>query len=113
MRPYILYSALLLTGCSTTETFDCKAGKGVGCKSITEVNSLVDRGGFGEEGATTPPSVQPVTTFAGDMSLVHRIQEQHLRVWIAPFQDEHGNLHEGSTVHTVVKPGYWTAQEGA
>jgi hypothetical protein len=42
-----------------------------------------------------------------DTMAVHRIQEEHLRVWIAPYQDTQGNLHEGSIVHTVLKPGSW------
>ena len=36
---------ILLTGCSTTsEVFECEAGKGIGCKSISEVNKMVDTG---------------------------------------------------------------------
>lgn len=109
MRSYtLLYSVVLLSGCSTNESFDCKAGTGIGCKSITEVNQLVDQGDFGED---RPPSGQSLIAFAEDRT-VQRVQEQHLRVWIAPFQDEHGNLHEDSTVHTVLKPGYWTVREG-
>lgn len=42
-----------------------------------------------------------------DGFFVQRIQEEHLRVWIAPFQDAQGNFHEGSIVHTVLKPGSW------
>jgi len=37
-----------LSGCSTTsEVFDCEAGKGIGCKSISEVNRLVEQGQAG------------------------------------------------------------------
>lgn len=136
-----------LGGCSTTlESFDCKAGKGVGCKSISEVNHMVDQGVLGslEERDAVSRSMQSTlplenvplshliitagspgietlrdetagveTLFKqtevplSDAMAVHRIQEEHLRVWIAPFQDEHGNLHEGSVIHTVLKPGYW------
>ena len=133
---------LNLCACSTTsETFDCKAGKGVGCKSISEVNRMVDsdtrvQGGLEEnevkkdkqsmllplETASPSSSIMPTGSLAverekilsqhseiplSDTITVHRVQEEHLRVWIAPFQDEQGNLHEGSVVHTVFKPGYW------
>lgn len=132
---------LNLCACSTTsETFDCKAGKGVGCKSISEVNQMVDsntrvQGGFGEsEVEKGKQSVLPLeaTSFSApvmttdslaiekdktlsqqteiplsDTIAVHRVQEEHVRVWIAPFQDEQGNLHEGSVIYTVLKPGYW------
>jgi conjugal transfer pilus assembly protein TraV len=113
-----------LGGCSTTsETFDCQAGKGVGCKSISQINKMVNEDGLGgdaEKGAQSmggPSSipimsgellkVEPVSIPFSDEMVVHRIQEEHLRVWIAPFQDEQGNLHEGSVVHTVLKPGFW------
>jgi conjugal transfer pilus assembly protein TraV len=126
-----------LCACSTTsETFDCPAGKGVGCKSISEVNYMVNRGesphaslgNLEERGLqSTPPLSAPVisadtrvvdspgveTLFKqsdiplSDTMAVHRIQEEHLRVWIAPYQDAQGNLHEGSIVHTVLKPGSW------
>ena len=37
--------ALLLSGCSTyQETFECKPGKGVGCRSLSHVNQMVDAG---------------------------------------------------------------------
>ena len=117
---------LSLIGCSTTsETFDCKAGKGIGCKSISEVNQIVDQGALGAEKdmqldslpASTPivathtPTVEVVShqpeILLSEHMAVHRAQEEHLRVWIAPFQDEHGNLHEGNVIHTVLKPGYW------
>lgn len=116
---------LTLGGCSTTsETFDCKEGKGVGCKSISEVNHMVDQGTLGDGGLreggvvsmTSPPAFTVSTGSSEgktaeipliDGMAVHRVSEEHLRVWMAPFQDEQGNLHEGSVIHTVLKPGYW------
>lgn len=101
-----------LCACTTTsETFDCPAGKGVGCQSISAVNRMVNQGVLGEEIQDTqlqPPafSASPVIP-APDGFSVRRIQEEHLRVWVAPFQDAQGNFHEGSLVHTVVKPGFW------
>lgn len=123
-----LVVAGVLSGCSTTsETFDCKAGKGVGCKSISQVNKMVDEGDLGSDkelNAHTPLSTPVITTaslcpnspgqdiaFSDDM-VVHRIREEHLRVWIAPFQDHRGNLHEGTVVHTVLKPGFWHVKGG-
>lgn len=126
-----------LCACSTTsETFDCPSGKGVGCKSISEVNQMVNQreqphaplGSLEERGAQfiTPLSAPVISADSpgvetlskqrdasqsdiplSDTMAVHRIQEEHLRVWIAPYQDAQGNLHEGSIVHTVLKPGSW------
>ena len=145
---------LTLSGCSTTsETFDCKAGQGVGCKSISEVNQLVDQGvnqgSFGSlvgrdanlardkqpilplESAPLPASVisgdslsverredkflSPQHTIIpfSDTQMVHRMPEEYLRVWVAPFQDQQGNLHEGSVIYTVLKPGYWHLKTAA
>lgn len=113
----IILCGLGLSGCSTTsETFDCKEGKGVGCKSISAVNKMVDEGQFGESStipnislptiASPKPKIQYVDAPQDDMA-INRVKEEHLRVWMAPFQDEYGNFHEGSVVHTVLKPGYW------
>jgi conjugal transfer pilus assembly protein TraV len=116
-----------LVGCSTTsQTFDCQAGKGVGCQSISQVNKMVDRGELANPKDDTSSSpVSPViapnspsqavpsqdVALSDDM-VVHRIREEHLRVWIAPFQDQNGNLYEGTTIHTVLKPGFWHIQGG-
>ena len=118
----------ILSGCSTTsETFDCKAGQGVGCKSISQVNKMVNEGALESEQETSShtPLVSPVIANASvsselsgqdialsDDMVVHRIREEHLRVWVAPFQDHQGNLHEGTIVHTVLKPGFWHIKGG-
>ena len=123
-----------LCGCSTpSETFDCQPGQGVGCKSITEVNRMVDQQNLGKEAdqgkqsmvlplnaesfpsPTIPASPMRSEDFQGRTTpilisnayTVQRMPEDYLRVWIAPFQDQQGNLHEGSVIHTVLKPGYW------
>ena len=115
----------LLSGCSTTsEVFECEAGKGIGCKSISEVNKMVDNGKVANNeesdsletaapvfvqnklgSGTNPVDGNEIVLF--DQITVSRVQEAPLRVWIAPFQDEQGNLHEGSVIHTVIRPGYW------
>jgi conjugal transfer pilus assembly protein TraV len=134
---FLSFVCLSLGGCGTTsETFDCQAGKGVGCKSISTVNKMVDQGSLGgeeEEGEQSlilPSSVPIMSTSStgveasgntlanktfsqqadiplSDDFLVRRVSEDHLRVWIAPSQDAQGNFHEGSIVHTVLKPGFW------
>jgi conjugal transfer pilus assembly protein TraV len=116
--------SLGLCGCSSTtsETFDCQAGKGVGCKSISAVNKMVDQGLLGDATQEAQPvSLPPTFTNApksinaqtplSDDFFVQRVQEEHLRVWIAPYQDAQGNFHEGSIVHTVLTPGSWRASK--
>lgn len=112
-----------LTACSTSsEVFDCEAGKGIGCKSISHVNRMVNKGQLGYDpeldgvnnitapvlaSSTSPGGDELGQIVLSDNTTVNRVSEQHLRVWMAPFQDEQGNLHEATVVHTVLKPGYW------
>jgi conjugal transfer pilus assembly protein TraV len=123
--------AILLSACSTTsETFDCEPGKGVGCRSITTVNKMIDQGHFAYPPQGTAPLLSPVIASSSqavsealpqalsvseeivltDKTVVQRSPEQHMRVWIAPFQDEGGNFHEGSLVHSVIQTGFWHVQ---
>ncbi len=39
-----------------------------------------------------------------------RTPERILRVWIAPFQDREGDLHDQRYVYVTVKPGEWTLE---
>ena len=117
---HIIPSLLLfLSGCSSNnELFDCPAGKGMGCKSISEVNSMVDQGEFGgssDEESSPLKALAPIAMTSEDIPQtssggIERIPEQNLRLWIAPFQDEAGNFHEESAIHTVVRQGRWKLQ---
>ena len=124
-----LSMAFMLSACSTSsEVFECEAGKGVGCKSISTVNKMVEQGKLNNnDEPDSSPAIAPVFAPNGqfsntlapefstdrqeivlsDQTTVNRVREEHLRVWVAPFQDDQGNLHEGSVIHTVIRPGYW------
>ena len=121
----LVLAGLFLTACSTaSESFDTEATKGVGAKSISEVNRMIDRGDIPgvkrEEGdtkaisplvSTAPlpsPSLTPIVL--SDNTVIHRQAEQVMRIWIAPFQDQQGNFYEASVVHTVQRPSFWSAQ---
>ena len=136
----ILSTCSLLVGCTAyNESFDCPAGKGIGCQSVTEVKKKLDQGAIdipestmeayarrGSGSTFLPPVVaQRATGESKDFSidsasltdvkslLIQRTPEKPLRVWIAPYQDQEGNFHEASVVHTVVRPGYWQIQPNA
>ena len=122
-----------LSGCSIpNETFDCPAGQGVGCRSISKVNQDIDNGSILKEEMAeasfnrqfVAPVVSQVSSDAlnlqeivsqdivlSDKSIIQRGREEHLRVWIAPHADEDNNFHEGSVVHTILRPSYWHLQE--
>lgn len=114
-----------LTACSTvSESFDTEASKGVGARSISQVNGMIDRGeipGVGSQERETktvsplvstaplpPVSLTPIVL--SDNTVIHRQAEQVMRIWIAPFQDASGNFFEASVVHTVHRPSFWSAQ---
>jgi conjugal transfer pilus assembly protein TraV len=143
----ILGASLLgsfLSGCSlhTNEEFDCPAGKGLGCQSVTEVKKKLNQGEIDIPETTmeaarrrgtntmlmvppvigqTPVSLGTANSFGPatpiqivDSSglVIQRTPEQPLRVWIAPYQDQDGNLREASVVHTVIKNGSWQLSPG-
>lgn len=111
----IIWLCLILAGCSTTrETFDCKYAKGVGCRSITEVNSMLNDDKLNKAAnfkATTTQKNSAISikedVISLDNVIVKRVTEEHLRIWLAPHQDEQGHFHEGSVVHTVLRSGFW------
>ncbi len=118
----LISTAFFLNACAVSkESFDCPAGKGVGCRSISQVNEMVNQNKLNPNKkdvakASQDPlaSTMPLSpeVLSSDGMIIERIKEAHLRVWIAPYQDEQGQFHEGSIVHTVLRPGFWQVQEG-
>jgi len=119
---------LTLSGCSIpNETFDCPAGQGVGCRSISAVNQDINNGsilkeemaeiGFHKQfvapvvSHVSPDALNLQEIVLSDKSIIQRGREEHLRVWIAPHADEDNNFHEGSVVHTILRPSYWHLQQ--
>ena len=120
---YVFVISLMgcLAGCTGMNgQFNCHRidGKGVGCTSVENVNQLASEGAFnprqinvsntfdkgiGQSGAqltrfplATPNVGEPL-----------RYQDQVMRIWIAPYQDEAGRYVEPSYVAIVVKPAHW------
>ena len=106
----ILFLAGQSTACSVSgEIFDCKYSKGVGCHSITEVNKLLNEGKLKTFDAKARNTFKN-SNIISDNSTLKRVTEEHLRIWLAPHQDEQGHFHEGSIVHTVLRSGFWQMQ---
>jgi|688.fasta_scaffold24332_2 conjugal transfer pilus assembly protein TraV len=118
----VLATVLVLPGCSSaSESFDSEATKGVGSKSISEVNAMIDQGkidgirGDGDANKVIAPvlvqsplpALNQETIVLSDHSVIHRQPEQHMRIWMAPFQDANGNFHEAAVVHTLQRPSFW------
>ena len=110
-------SMLLFTGCAGINgKFDCPFKSGIYCKSVSEVNDLVDRGNLpvktktkSESNHIAPLSIvttketTTVTQFRG----AKRVPEKILTVWLAPFVDQAGHYHAGSYLTAVIRSAKW------
>ena len=104
----------LITGCATSnEHFDCAYQAGIGCKSITAVNKLLDNQVSSKELHHRAVIIKPATrgSLTNTKPQVQRITEQRLAIWLAPYQDAAGDFHEGARIHTVLVPGGWQLEE--
>lgn len=122
--PPLLF-ALALSGCASTmsgvggtENYACKAPEGAMCTSVSGVyaNSVHGMPMPGKPPEKKPPVVAPViygaTSIAPDkpaaVSVTSiRSNPRVLRLWIAPWEDSDGDLHEEALVHVVVDTGRW------
>lgn len=97
-------------------SFDCPNKAGVRCKSLDQINSMVNNGQIRSHGVmTNNVPVVSVTdhpefqAFKGSMkgySLI-RYRETVQRIWIAPYEDTEGNYHLESYMYAVMKGGQW------
>ena len=120
-------AAALLSGCASTMSglggegsYACKAPVGSQCTSVSGVyaNSIH---GQPPASALPKPAKEPTSTAAattaasastaapglGAPSSALRSQPRVLRLWIAPWEDADGDLHEASVVHVLVDTGRW------
>lgn len=120
----VLVSMLLgggLTACTTmNSSFDCPNQAGVNCKSLDQINRMVDTGEIrghtqmntGEGAKTTNvagnaefQSFPVQTTFVPGQPI--RYGETVQRIWIAPYEDTEGNYHQDSLMYAIMKEGHW------
>ena len=120
-------TATLLGGCASTMgglggegSYACKAPVGSQCTSVSGVyaNSIH---GQPPASALPKPAKEPTSTAVaatvasastaapglGAPPSALRSQPRVLRLWIAPWEDADGDLHEASVVHVLVDTGRW------
>ena len=120
-------AAALSGGCASTMSglggegsYACKAPVGSQCTSVSGVyaNSIH---GQPPASALPKPAKEPTSTAAaataasastaapglGAPPSALRSQPRVLRLWIAPWEDADGDLHEASVVHVLVDTGRW------
>ncbi|MDP2430840.1 MAG: type IV conjugative transfer system lipoprotein TraV [Pseudomonadota bacterium] len=115
-----------LSGCSVlpgSSEFKCKAPDGVPCMAVEEAYKRSLSGGFktaqdGETSKTTPDredaATKPVLPYRAEALRTTpssgdpiRSQPRVMRVWIAPWEDKEGDLHDQSYLWVTVNGGSW------
>lgn len=126
-----------LSGLGGKDTYACKAPPGAVCTSISGVYANTALGSTRQlrvadqsttatgvktgttigkptpYGATTPPKSAHIaanTAAQPDTPSPLRSAPRLLRIWIAPWEDSDGDLHEEAYVHAVVDPGRWLVE---
>lgn len=126
MKPLLWAAVLggvLLSGCASTMSgldgeakFACKAPEGVSCASLSGVyaNAVADNlPGLRKDkpaptvAQQTPPPIQGRAPSSGEPI---RTPPKVLRLWIAPWEDADGDLHDQSYVYVVADRGRWVIE---
>ncbi len=119
-----LLMALMLAGCASTlsgvggvDGYACKAPEGAMCSSVSGIyaNSAQGMPKPAKPSAQKPPADEAIAYGAtpmapgrtAAMSSSLRSNPRLLRLWIAPWEDADGDLHEQALVHVVVDSGRW------
>ncbi len=117
----------VLGGCASTMSgvggagsYACKAPVGSQCTSVSGVyaNSMHGQAPASmlSKAAKARPSASPALTGASAAPVAPvlslpasalRSQPRVLRLWIAPWEDADGDLHEAAVVHVLVDTGRW------
>ena len=103
-----------ISGCSgvmrAQPKVDCSVGIGANCKSMSEVNQMVNLGEIaGDKGQIKGEKLS--LNINGDVqdsvADVERLPEQTMRIWMNSFTDEKDDYVKETYVYTVVEPGKW------
>jgi len=107
---------ITLSGCASLNSdFTCPKQPGVLCNSLDQVNTLIDQGKIGNNAtnqthaAASYPKIQTSSlssatdngTVMSDAPL--KSSDTHMRIWVAPFEDENGNYYTSSHMYAVVR----------
>ncbi len=108
-----------MSGLGGSESLSCKAPEGVVCTSVSGVyaNAATIASKAAPQAIPIIPAI-PTLYSANAVALskdkpttpsssVLRSDPRVLRLWIAPWEDGDGDLHEESTVHVLVDNGRW------
>ena len=130
-RGALIVVAVLLAGCASLSGvggeshYACPAPQGVRCGSVTAnyLQSLPgDRpgrltSGAGSESERTHPAAEPAPAQAApaanpDAAMPLRSPPRILKLWVAPWEDRDGVLHDAAFVFVPIDHGRWLLQHG-
>ena len=125
----VLICVLMQTACTTmNSSFDCPNKAGVNCKSLDQVNNMVDSGQILGRTQMSNISMEPpkiaeiakvadgaefesyptLSSFSSGKPL--RYGETVQRIRIAPYEDTEGNYHEDCRMYSIMQGGKWIGQ---
>lgn len=132
--PFALVSTLsacgTMSGLEASSSFSCKAAPGVNCQSISGVHQNATAGNLpfqreetnggksnGDKSSDTEKRSYGATRAEGKVSprdmnaqysgMPVRQPPLVLRVWMAPYEDDSGDLHDQTYFYTMVHSGKW------
>jgi conjugal transfer pilus assembly protein TraV len=111
---------IVLSGCSTSgldaqKSFSCKAPPGIGCSSLSGVYANAVANNLPGSNTVKPTSVYSKLAIGSDKIIGHApavgmpvlSEPSVLRVWVAPWEDDHKVLHDQEFLYAVADPGHW------
>jgi conjugal transfer pilus assembly protein TraV len=126
--------AILLSGCATPK-YACGVPDGIGCKPLSEVHRMAQDGSLksqavpdnrdtseqdqdeedfsNTEGEQTPsvPSRRSVGLATVTPGTPLFIPPRTMRVWVAPWPDEDGTLHDETYLYLRLDNGHWVMEK--
>jgi hypothetical protein len=115
----LLVILVFLTGCSNVamnSNFACGTGKGLGCKSVSEVNDIVESSQITDSEIILSSDekkgavVSMLKYYDGASSpdnMPKREPEKRIKIWFAPHIDAYDNYIEETVVYAVIKDAHW------
>lgn len=100
----LMVTPLIHSGCGTgyNEGFDCPAGIGVGCKSLSDVNDMANHNRLPSQ----REKQQDKDFLKFNAQTIDSLKKgKSIKVWIPDFKDEAGRIHEPHYVHEVLPAG--------
>lgn len=116
-----ILSSIFLSGCANYNSqFDCPAGQGVGCKSIEEIDKLIEAQELPKQEEKISQDKKPVPRKLSQEKTsrprnreayqgvyLNRLPETIQKVLLAGYEDDEGNFYGPQYVYLLVEESKW------